>query len=316
MANLYPHWVQLHNLKLSIVLVYSRGSVPLLVLLPHNYITPLCSGAQLSNLYEEPQYSVPDSTVPTTEYETPLVTSPGEPSQPQPVYDYAAVPPATTPAYAVLEPQTHTYHCLESAVTATTAPGLEPQGNAHHSLESAVPPNTNPEYAAVSVAMAPDYAALETQTHTYHSLESAVPPSTTLAVPPATAPGYAALELQTHTYHCLESAAPPTTAPEYSTLDLQANDYHHLNFHGKPKATTADRPTMANECSNNGSSDRPIMVNGNSDIPEMTNGASDKPTVTNGANEMPEIVNESIANGGHDSDQTDSTNEYSTLEQN
>ena len=77
---------------------------------------------QSNEYFEDPQYSVPiDSMVPpVTEYETPVVTSPPpahgakEPTQPPPVYNYAAVPQSTAPEYAVLEPETHVYHYLES----------------------------------------------------------------------------------------------------------------------------------------------------------------------------------------------------------
>ena len=62
----------------------------------------------------------------TTQYETPVITSPSGaegPTQPPPVYDYAATVPQTmAPEYAVLEPQAHMYHFLESPDPHTATP--------------------------------------------------------------------------------------------------------------------------------------------------------------------------------------------------
>ena len=85
------------------------------------------SGETQSNgYYEEPQYSVPSDVLQTTQYETPVITSPTGaegPTQPPPVYDYATtVPQTTAPEYAVLEPQTHMYHFLESPDPHTATP--------------------------------------------------------------------------------------------------------------------------------------------------------------------------------------------------
>jgi hypothetical protein len=81
---------------------------------------------QSNGYYEEPQYSVPSDVLQTTQYETPVITSPSGaegPTQPPPVYDYAATVPQTmAPEYAVLEPQAHMYHFLESPDPHTATP--------------------------------------------------------------------------------------------------------------------------------------------------------------------------------------------------
>ena len=113
---------------------------------------------QSNEYFEEPQYSIPiDSMVPATQYETPVITSPSgakEPTQPPPVYDYAAtVPQSTAPEYAVLEPQTHTYHFLESPDPHTATPagdrasGMSETGTGGHQDEAS--PSQINEYSVL-----------------------------------------------------------------------------------------------------------------------------------------------------------------------
>ena len=105
----------------------------------------------------------------TTPYETPVITSPSGaegPTQPPPVYDYAATVPQTmAPEYAVLEPQAHMYHFLESPDTHTAAPaghtatpagdsektetGMEEQKVVGNLCEDPETLNQNCEYSAI-----------------------------------------------------------------------------------------------------------------------------------------------------------------------